>query len=133
MIDMLGEVTDSSEDSDYIVGESSDDSLEYETDEEVSLETISETNLVEIKRMSKPCEVEIWKLDEESTESDEDTDDTEETLKRLMIWTILQASLVLTVLRMSRMETSVLRQYLQIMSWILEGSLFHLKLIFGSQ
>merc|ERR1719402_140059 len=77
-IQLLAEDIDSSEDQDYMEGESSDDSLEYETDEEISLETISAENIVASKRVKIPCDVEIWsQLEGQSTseESDEETDE----------------------------------------------------------
>merc|ERR1719402_1317153 len=80
----------SAEDSDFIDPEDaeyvlefceSEDSLEYETDEELHLETIREDNIVDYKRVSQPSEVDLWILNvEEETESDCEEETTAEML-----------------------------------------------------
>merc|ERR550519_478426 len=80
----------SAEDSDFIDPEDaeyvlefceSEDSLEYETDEELHLETIHEDNILDYKRVSQPSEVDLWILNvEEELESDCEEETTAEML-----------------------------------------------------
>merc|ERR1719209_2567960 len=87
-IDMLCEDVDSEEDTDYIIGESSIDSLESESDGEICMETITDENIIDGKRTSKPCDVEIWcPLEEE-----DETDCEEETTAEMLCKNVLDSS-----------------------------------------
>merc|ERR550519_2148341 len=98
-IDMLCDESDSSQDSDFVVGESSYDSLESEPDDEVCLETclkyVCENELVTEKRISKPCDVDIWCPAEEDSEfadsegeSDEEGEDVVATTTEMLCETV---------------------------------------------
>merc|ERR1719309_1372670 len=70
----------SENDSDYSPDEESEDSLDYETDGDVSMETIITDNIMETKRTTIPCEVDLWTIYEddigECSEEYEDYDTT---------------------------------------------------------
>merc|ERR1719402_1373060 len=100
-IDMLCDESDSSQDSDFVVGESSYDSLESEPDDEICLETclkyVSENELVTEKRISKPCDVDIWcpaeedsdsEFDDSEGESDEEGEDVVATTMEMLCETV---------------------------------------------
>merc|ERR1719402_1960250 len=85
-VDMLCEDIDSAEDSDYIMGESSIDSLESESDGEIYMETITEDNIIHGKRTSKPCDVEIWcPLEEEESEDECDQENLKAMRRRNLV------------------------------------------------
>merc|ERR1719402_892190 len=88
----------SAEDSDFIDPEDaeyvlefceSEDSLEYETDEELHLETIHEENILDYKRVSQPSEVDLWIL---NVEEEPESDTEEETTAEMLCKNVLDSS-----------------------------------------
>merc|ERR550519_2665581 len=73
---ILGEDLDSmSDDSDVSLDSNdwSEDILEYETDDEISMETIDCANILDCKRVSKPTEVDVWLPAATEESEDEET------------------------------------------------------------